>query len=156
QTCALPIYRASMLNLALSRATSEWILISQPQERLHESDLRQFCETLRSTPRTIGGISFRMPDRLPTSIGDLPLAFVRAFRNDHRLTLQGQSGELIEPAIKSAGYQLLETGFRLIARGTDNQNGCTIELLHSDTRSHLAEPLPFLNLGLEHWRKQNL
>lgn len=154
--CSSAIDRTSMLNLALSRATSEWILISHPGEQLHESDLRQFCETLRSTPRAIGGISFRMPHRLPTAIGDLPLSFVRAFRNDHRLTLQGQAGELIEPAIKSAGYQLLETGFRLITGGTDNRNGCTLELLHSDTRSHRAEPLPFLNLGLEHWRSQNL
>lgn len=111
-------------NEALSRATGEWILALDADERLDPGALSELRSLLEGAAQAVGGfiLSIRnYTDDLATPgwvsldpeeardrgvRGYAPSTVVRLFRNLPEIRYRGRIHELVEPSIEAAGYRI--------------------------------------------------
>ena len=143
---------SAVRNLALRRATSEWIFSIDPDELIGDGAMEEIAALLAEQPPRVAGFSMRSGTATP----GFEENDIRIFRNHNQIYYEGCALERVDESIRRLGGQVI--GTNLILGRAAHSNGHTsdvLRLVHRDVADKPHEPQGFFRLGLAHLRTGN-
>jgi glycosyltransferase involved in cell wall biosynthesis len=152
----------SLRNAMIRRATSDWILVLDADELMHEAQLQKLLALLNSVSADVAGVRVRADDGRRQGGPDVADGAVRLFRNRNDIAFSYRGCEQVDRSILRAGGRIVETDIQITR--PDGAPGCQagyrsdqtlLRLLHADLADRPPDPSVLLNLGNTHFRLGN-
>ena len=135
-------------NFSISKATADWILVLDADERIQASDLRKLRKTVRRAKK-VDGIYLSV-----WNVGDNPAStsahyLVRLFRRKNEIRYEGRIHEVVKVpgATCFSNLRILHTGYALGEERMEEKYSRDLEILLSILKEEPANPVLNLYAG---------
>ncbi|HUG67900.1 MAG TPA: glycosyltransferase [Pirellulaceae bacterium] len=138
-------------NLAVVRATSDWILALDPWDQIDDPPARSMGQMLTGLDRDVLGVNLRVFD------GELVEWQTRLFRNQNEILFDLRAGETVQNSIRRMGGKIVD--FDIDVRRAFPSNSAELaerlRLSHVDLCERPGTPEVLLSLGRSHFLAGN-
>ena len=138
-------------NLAVVRATSDWILSLDPWDQIDDPPARNIAQMLTGLDRDVTGVNLRVFD------GEIEEWQTRLFRNQNEILFDLRAGETVQNSIRRMGGKIVDFDMdvRRAFLSTSAELAERLRLSHVDLRERPGTPEVLLSLGRSHFLAGN-
>ncbi len=153
---------SDLRNTTLRRATSDWVLVLDADEWLHEQEWQKLHNLIVNVPEHVFGARLGVSHRYESTEVPNVERTVRLFRNHNEVVFSHRGCENIESQIERLGGQIVDAELsitRIVATPCNGEpfrcSGTKLELLHLDRMERPDDPLAPYRLGELHYNLGN-
>ena len=104
-------------NYSLLKATGDWILYLDADERIPEKSLEEIKNIIKSPSKL--GVKCIVNSRNSERNDSQRMKYIRLFRNSDAISFNGRAHEQIDVSLKQNNYEIIESSIQIIHLGYD-------------------------------------